>query len=372
MGQRILSKLSSETISALRFPLIVGIVFIHFGVANGVSVQGVEYGANTPYWLVCVNNFFSQVLARIGVPLFFVMSGYLFFCSGLNRDVYKKKLKRRVSTLLVPYILWNAIFIIYEALKSLPMLRPLFPHFHPANWSFLNIIGSFWDGRLGIYADPDAPFKLITSTSSPLCVPMWYVRNLMIAVLLAPILYYLIKKMGWLVVIVFGLIWAFVFPKENYILMTAFFFSWGACLAIKGMDFVGSMQRFRCCLWLYPIIAVVDMLTKKMPLNDYIHNIGIFVGIFAAVLFVAWLLEKGKIRVSKFLTDASFFVFAAHTLLLGYVAKVILKLCGIDSPIYMAVLYFVVPAITIAICLGVYWLLRRYTPKLCALLTGGR
>lgn len=372
MAEKTNKQLTSDTITALRFPLIVGIVFIHYGVSQGIPFHGELYGANPPYWLVCFENLFRQVVSRIGVPLFFVMSGYLFFLSGLTKDLYRKKLKRRVRTLLVPYVLWNALFIAYMGLRNYMGLHSSSSTVQPANWSFLSILGSFWDKRLGVFADPNVPFKLISSMSSPQCTPMWYVRNLMLAVILSPLLYYLIKKAGWLVVAFFGVVWCFVFPKENYVLMTAFFFSWGACLAIKKIDLVLFMRRFRYALWLYPVFAIADMLTRGSLLNDYLHNIGIFVGIFAAVSLVSLLLEKEKLRVNKILADASFFVFALHTLTMGIPGKMIKTLLFIDSPVYMAALYILVPALNVLLCLALYWLLRRFAPRLCALLTGDR
>jgi len=94
-------------------------------------------------------------------------------------------------------------------------------------------------------------------------------------------------------------------------------------------------------------------------------------GIFAAVTIVNWLLDKRKIKNVPFLADSSFFIFALHMIFIGDLGKIIVKYTFIDSPIYMAVLYFLVPIVDILICLGLYWLLRRYTPRLCALLTGG-
>jgi len=375
MEQKSFSKLSSDTISALRFPLMVGIVFIHFGVLKGITVQGVEYGANPPLWLVYVNNLFSQVLPRIGVPLFFLMSGYLFFLSGLTADSYKSKLKKRARTLLVPYILWNAIFILYYAMRSLPALHSLFPNASPGNWSVLTVLGCFYNSKLGVFFDPSQPqtdFNIY-----PQCVPMWYVRDLMLVMILAPLFHWLIKKAGWRAVVALGVVWFFVWADKplGYIRQLAdasFFFSWGACLAIRGTDFTTSMRRFRPALWLYPIVAVADLLTKDLACNPYLHNAGIVIGIFAAVQLAATLLERGKVRVNKFLAGASFFIFALHTLFIGNLAKVFVKVCFIDSPYYMCLLYFAVPITTIAVCLALYWPLRRCAPKLCVLLTGGR
>lgn len=53
-------------------------------------------------------------------------------------------------------------------------------------------------------------------------------------------------------------------------------------------------------------------------------------------------------------------------------AKIVVKIWVVDSPLYMVALYFAVPCITIAICLGLYWLLRKYAPCVLSVLNGGR
>lgn len=48
-------ELLSKTITYLRFPLTVGVVFIHFNIADGFNISGIEYGMNNPksyYYLV--------------------------------------------------------------------------------------------------------------------------------------------------------------------------------------------------------------------------------------------------------------------------------------------------------------------------------
>ena len=104
-------ELQSCTISYLRFPLTLGIIFIHFDLIEHIfTYHGVQYGLNPPSWFTFFVNFFSEVLPQIGVPLFFIISGYLFFHKDqFDCHVYKQKLLKRARTLLVPYLLWNLV-----------------------------------------------------------------------------------------------------------------------------------------------------------------------------------------------------------------------------------------------------------------------
>lgn len=103
----------SKTIDLLKFVLIIGIVFIHVAPATLV-IEGVYYGVNSEKSLFYYNSqFFSNVLGRISVPLFFFISGYLFFLdSKFDLQAYRKKIRSRKRSLLIPYLFWNTFTII--------------------------------------------------------------------------------------------------------------------------------------------------------------------------------------------------------------------------------------------------------------------
>ena len=53
-------ELLSKTISYLRFPLTVGVAFIHFNIVNdGFTINGIKCGLNNPDWYYYIINFFS-------------------------------------------------------------------------------------------------------------------------------------------------------------------------------------------------------------------------------------------------------------------------------------------------------------------------
>lgn len=97
----------SKTIMFLRFPLIIAVVLIHTNF-NGLTMNGtlwVSEGQFPTYDLVY--HVVSNELARIAVPLFFFISGFLFFYhSDFSKEIYRKKLKKRIRTLLIPYMFY--------------------------------------------------------------------------------------------------------------------------------------------------------------------------------------------------------------------------------------------------------------------------
>ena len=107
-------ELQSRVIAFLRFPLIVGVVFIHNyrpSIIVGNEVMGSETHMPTYSF---IGQLFSQYIGWISVPLFFFFSGFLFFYKAdYSLQTYIYKIKRRISTLLIPYLFWNASPVLY-------------------------------------------------------------------------------------------------------------------------------------------------------------------------------------------------------------------------------------------------------------------
>lgn len=55
-------------------------------------------------------------IGQFAVPLFFIISGFLFFRNIRSMDDARNKLRKRVYTLLIPYLLWNLIYYMIHLL----------------------------------------------------------------------------------------------------------------------------------------------------------------------------------------------------------------------------------------------------------------
>lgn len=110
----------SQTIEFLRFPATILIVLLHaYTTLQMTTAMNMEF-------YTTFSSTLSLSFGEIGVPLFFTISGYLFFL-GFGRKSYSRKIKTRTQSLLIPYILWNSIFIaLYFIIQQIPALSPLF------------------------------------------------------------------------------------------------------------------------------------------------------------------------------------------------------------------------------------------------------
>ena len=99
----------------LRFPLAILVAFVHgFGAEIDIAelhASGLTGMAIYDY----VRLFFSVVIARSAVPIFFIISGYLLFLKveDYSKTVYMAKLRKRLYSLVVPYFSWIVLLILW-------------------------------------------------------------------------------------------------------------------------------------------------------------------------------------------------------------------------------------------------------------------
>src|SRR5574344_1966684 len=116
MKESNLWNVQSKAIDALRFPLIIMVVFIHTPGSPDLWSTNINWAEmDAMQWYNVLRLLFSIIIPNIAVPSFFLISGYLFFITFKSWDtsLYKSKVKRRIYTLLIPYFLWCLIISVF-------------------------------------------------------------------------------------------------------------------------------------------------------------------------------------------------------------------------------------------------------------------
>lgn len=105
-------QLQSDTIKLVRFPLIVGVVMFHMAFEN-IIIAGQKFINIADFPVFDYYKFFFDRVLAVRIPLYFFISGYLFFnrADHFTKSDYVKKIKRRIDTLVIPYISWITITI---------------------------------------------------------------------------------------------------------------------------------------------------------------------------------------------------------------------------------------------------------------------
>ena len=282
----------SDSIKILRFPLVALVVFIHIPRVPD---------ANECYRIV--TSFFSCRISGVAVPMFFAMSGYLFFASGFNGTIYKEKLKHRVRSLLLPYILWNLVAFV---LLVTPNVRSY-------EFTFRNILVSFWDCHNSF---------INASSHSPIDFPLWYVRDLMVCVILSPIVYYVVKQLRIIAPAALVICWLSGLecniPGISVISLT--FFSLGAYMALYETNAIDDNKGLwsTCCLCLFLLLNLLFAVIEPIAGLTYWAKGTAFLGVICIPSFVCTLLERYPDigYVSNKLSSMSFFLYASHTIII--------------------------------------------------------
>ncbi|MDR3137899.1 MAG: acyltransferase [Tannerellaceae bacterium] len=344
--------LQSQVIDLLRFPLIVGVVFIHIKLST-VSGTGV-YEA--------FRRLFSDILAGVSVPLFFIISGYLYFRNvDFSKQVYTKKLKRRIKTLLVPYLFWNiAALLLHFVIHSIPSLKAL-TH-RTVDFSLVQV---FWGGLVD---DPNGRL--------PISTQFWFIRDLMVVVILSPLVYMYAKKLGLYGLLMLCVLWlmGWWYRLPGLGIVAVFFFTLGAWVSISKLNWVNEVEKVKYPVFiLYPLLVTAEFLTKGWDANTYIQDIGVLCGILFWLNLGVSAIRAREIRPHKFLATASFFVFAIHDpWLLDPMSKLVCMWLNPSTDGALTVWYFAIVITVVLIGLCTYYLLRKFTPTFANFITGGR
>lgn len=365
--------LTSRIISFLRFPLIIGVIIIHadfsnIAIAGHKCINNIDYPAYT-----CISYLFSQIIARIAVPLFFFISGFLFFYKTqiFNSSTYLQKIKKRIHTILIPYVFWNLLVIIfYLCIQSiLPELlsgqnKPIL------NYSLSDYLFAFWDTN---------QISPTNNKGMPINYPLWFIRDLMVVIICSPLLYFAIQKLSKAIIFILGLLWI----SNTWLNITGFsidaffFFTFGAYFSIKKKDFISLMQPyFKLYIILYAIILMTELLNHQISfIKDYvkyIHNIGILLGLLSAITLSAHFISQNKWKVNSYLTKSTFFIYAYHALPLTFFIKLSLNFIKPYTEFSLLITYWGSAIITTLIGLLIYHLIKTCLPKFTAFITGGR
>lgn len=226
-----LDKQTSSVISSLRFPLAVMVVYVHyFGSApcdmSHISVA--SFSELDLYNLIRVG--ITATICQVAVPTFFLISGFLFFqnLSNWNWKVWKGKIKRRVFTLLVPYLLWNCIRLCFNASIN---------GYHIYHRQGIDSALLWLKGQV-----TPMIFWAMENTNCPIHTPFWFIRDLIVMVCISPLYFLLMRKrlLGGLTLTFLSIVYCLhlmpMQPLESlpgFSITAMLFFGLGAYLAIQ-------------------------------------------------------------------------------------------------------------------------------------------
>lgn len=209
---------------------------------------------------------------------------------------------------------------------------------------------------------------------SPAAYQFWFIRDLIVLVVLAPPIYYVARRADWALVAGLSCVWLLgLWPVQVPSPEAVVFFTLGSVVALRGMDAFVLDRYGPAIAWTYVPLVVADALSVHSSVNPYLHRIGLALGVATVLFFSRFLAESPRLkRTFLWLAGSSFFVFAAHEPLLTVMRKVSYRILLPDSSAPVLFLYFALPVAVTAACVVMHRLLMRHAPQFANLITGGR
>lgn len=277
----------------------------------------------------------------IAVPTFFFLSGFFFFrtnfCSIIN---YWEIIKKKVRTLLIPFLIWNIMgFFILLAANEI--------HYPDSIQQFLlSVANSSYDGVL------------------------WYVRNLMIMMFLAPLYSWIFAINKWRIYIpalmVLSIWWhpvdCSIWSSEGW-----FFFVLGGVAYNKRLLSVKHFPSWH----VFAMSVVWLLLCLCHPFGGIVFTkISILWGMATLWMMVDIISHVWKALFLK-VADYCFFIYVSHMYVIKTM-KVSIAMMFPNNEYAALTAYFVLPIITFFLLLFIGQLWNKYHPKSFSIAMGGR
>lgn len=373
----------SQALDLLRFPLAIVVLTVHTFHNPTVFVYGKEYTFAGRPLFDAFYNFVYSFLSDYSLMIYFFISGYVFFLgiTDFTADVYKRKLRNRVKTLLIPFIVWNVACVLVELSYYFPPLSAMRPglDFAKVDLSPVAVLQTFWNSIHGIFGNVyEYPAADYVGIYPPQNNSLWFLRALMAMALLTPVLWCTIKRVGICLTCAAYALWAWAYLYgTGYVLefATALFpFSFGAYMSISGRNMINVFGRyFKLSAVAYIALSAVQMAAlygDAQLVYKVAKVLACPVALVLAYNLSAWLLRRNYCRVVPLLASASFFIYVSHELILGNVKKVLVALIRPCNGVAGAATYILAIAVVAFGLLGVFWLMQRYTPRLLKFVAG--
>ena len=336
----------------ISFLLSILIFFIHSYFAQDITSDSLISIVNHK-----VSYFFSRSITRFAVPMFFMLSGISFFKDYSNQK-YLKKIKSRLFTLVIPYLLWNTIWLLWELFTS---------------YSFLAKFST---------ASEQYPITLISILKAVFfyeCnIPFWFIFDLIVFSFAAPLVFLLIRNkyvaISSVIVLSIVSLFGIHLPMSVfYYPMALVFYLMGGIIGYHFFDFASRKSskpvQTASLVYLVAYILAKNIAPQEIHIDNYLMQTVVYT--LAAVSLwniVDMFIEQIKPRA---IYRRSFAVYAMH-LPIAIVMLKVMDFCLPQNEWLEIPKFIVMVVITLVIINIACAILEKFAPKVYATLMGNR
>ncbi len=346
--------------------MVMGLVLVHFGRFPGEELSPFSGVVDATYFYsASVNSFFTYFFLS-AVPVLSMISGYLLCYQG--KPKFAKVFQRKLITLIYPALTWTSFWFLFAFTLYLASDFSSKIDFYQDVFNDLSIL-DFFNNIIGI-------------THSPLAIQFWFIHDLVLSILLAPILYPLLKRFSAYPIIALLVLWLIEWqPPGFFNLKVLSFFTVGLYFAIKGIRFTlpnGSSW------WdiSIPVCVALTLLRIYLPAyNDGVMPYETFIELLLRVtgsIGIIMLTLKLRLYLPKAYTwcanhsGYAFFLHAAHYPLVIYVKKALHMTGLFQGAAGQTALWALTFLLTISIIIVLAECIHKYIPSMYRFLNGQR
>ena len=302
---------------------------------------------------------FFSIEAGIGqfaVPLFFIISGFLFFYNAKNIQDIKNKVIKRFYTLLIPYLIWNLIYYFFHLILEI-------------------------DTTFSITTLLDA---ILNYSYNPV---FWYIYQLLLLTIISPIIFYLSKIIKLDVVLIISLAVIIIlninipYINEDAII----YYSFGCYLSrlYKENRFsIIDKNKIVIPLLLSIIIYLLNRYIHKFIFSDVsllpyytLTVIYLRIAVAMTIFYLCDFLFNYK-KVPKFMEN-TFFLYAIHYMIVRFIILLtnnylVSYFDNKTFTIIQILIFMLSPIICVIISHHLSIFLNNKLPKFYSILTGNR
>ena len=336
----------------ISFILSILVLFIHSYFSQDIADNNLISVINHKF-----SFFFSRSITQFAVPMFFMLSGISFFKDYSNKK-YPTKIKSRIFTLVIPYLLWNTVWMLWEFFCSYSFVAKFSEPGEPYPLTLVSIIKGIIFHRCNM--------------------PFWFIFDIIIFSFAAPALFLIIrnKYVGIGSIVCLSIVSLFgIYAPEGlfYYPMSIVFYLTGAVIGYHFFDFAcrksSKTMQITSIVFLSVYILAKTIVPRELHISNYlIETIVYTFAAFALWNIVDMFIEQIKPRA---IYRRSFAIYAMHL----NVAIIILKVLTFCTPQnqWLEIPKFIIMIVsTIIIINYVCVFLEKYFPRIYGLFMGNR
>lgn len=341
----------SEKIKVISLFAIIIVLYEHSSILD-VSYRNMAIPAITYY---CIAGFWGNC----AVPIFYAISGFLFYYGATHISIIIRKMKKRIRTLLIPFIIaalyYPSFFIIMELTPLKPFIdRPSFIEFittQPLTETFNMLFYGSSDGY-------------------PWAYHLWFMRDLITIIAICPALFYLRKWLKSLSIII-PITLYLIFPHIRF-LDALIWFMLGSFILDKTPKLPKAVICIISTLYITAVLHRIftgDHPTEIERLTEIALGITAIWGAYDIIVPSNFTLSSHKCF--YFACQFIFFIYLYHEPILHIIVKGIILILEKNAIGYtIAILLPPIIITPVGVMIGLK--LREHFPKFYHILVGGR